>query len=91
MAAASADVTFWAFVWYVQHNPFKSVDAMTETDFQNLANAYALENSDTLTATDPGTYTNVVYPGAVTASNTEAVTNQCDYPEKHMPIAAIGG
>jgi len=82
--AANADKTFWAFVWYVKNNRFKTVEAMTEDDFDAMAAGYALENSDEITTPDAGTYTDIEYPGAVTAAKTRAACDQADYPEGHF-------
>ena len=88
--AASADRVFWAFVWYVKHNRFKSIASMNEDDFDAMVKGYALENSTELSAADPGTYTDVEYPGGITASNTQAIADQSDYPEGHYKKAKYG-
>jgi hypothetical protein len=49
MAAPNANKTFWGFVWYVIHNPYKSVEAMGKQDFINMAEMYAAENEDAIT------------------------------------------
>lgn len=81
--AASADCIFWGFCWYVRHNPYKTFSGMTEDDFVNMAELFAAENSTELTATDPGTYTDVEWPGTITAAQDTASCDQANYPEKH--------
>ena len=88
--AATADRIFWAFVWYAKHNPYKSMDNMTSDDFDAMVTGYALENSTELSAADPGTYTDVEYPGAITADNATTTTDQVDYPEEHFKKAKYG-
>jgi hypothetical protein len=62
--AASTSVTFWAFVWYVSNNPYKT--NMTRQDIQAAARLFAAANSTEITdATDPGgTYTDIEWPDA---------------------------
>lgn len=88
--AANADKTFWAFVWYVKNNRFKTVESMTEADFDAMAAGYALENSDEITTPDAGTYTEIEYPGGITAAKTRAACDQSDYPEGHFKKAKYG-
>lgn len=42
--AATADQAFWAFIMYVTHNPFKSIDNMTENDFWAMVEQFAAVN-----------------------------------------------
>ena len=88
--AATADVVFWGFIWYVRNNPYKSVESMNDDDFINMATGFALENSTELSAADPGTYTSLEYPGAIVADNAATATDQSDYPEKHFKKAKYG-
>ncbi len=62
--AASTDVTFWSFVWYLVNNPDKTEP--TRQDIVKMARLFADTNSDEVTsATDPGgTYTDIEWPGA---------------------------
>lgn len=63
---AAADVTFWAFVWYLMNNPNKT--HLSRQDVHEMAEMFAAENSDELSATDPGgTYTDIEWPGTITA------------------------
>lgn len=52
--AATVDQTLWAFIMYVKNNPFKSMDAMTEQDFDAMVKQFMLVNAtqadDALTA-----------------------------------------
>lgn len=42
--AITADKVFWAFIFYVKHNPFKSIDNMTENDFDAMVKQFAAVN-----------------------------------------------
>lgn len=42
--ASSIDKMFWAFIFYVKHNPFKSIDNMTENDFDAMVSAFSAVN-----------------------------------------------
>ena len=42
--AATADQTLWAFIMYVKNNPFKSMDAMTENDFDAMVKQFVAVN-----------------------------------------------
>ncbi|MDD5062206.1 MAG: hypothetical protein PHN44_08015 [Candidatus Marinimicrobia bacterium] len=48
MAAPNANKTFWGFVFYLTRNPFKS-SGMTRDDILNMAEKYAVANSDAIT------------------------------------------
>ena len=53
--AVAADKVFWGFLWWVKHNPYKSVESMTWDDLHEMAKQFAAVNhtSGTLTvATD---------------------------------------
>ena len=51
MATSTSDETFWGFIFYVKHNPLKSIDNMTENDFDEMVKQFALVNaSATITA-----------------------------------------
>lgn len=88
--AANADKTFWAFVWYVRNNRFKTVESMTDDDFVAMAAGYARENSTEITYPDAGTYTEIEYPGAISAAKTRLACDQADYPEGHFKKAKYG-
>lgn len=90
MAAPTADVVFWGFLWWLKNNPYKSIEAMNSDDLDNAAEGFARENSDALSSSDPGTYTDLEYPGAITAAQTIAACNQSDYFEKHRKAAKWG-
>ena len=47
--AATADETLWAFIMYVKNNPFKSMDVMTEKDFDAMVKQFMLVNATTAT------------------------------------------
>lgn len=42
--ATSIDKVFWGFIFYVKNNPFKSIDNMTENDFDEMVRQYAAVN-----------------------------------------------
>lgn len=82
MAPPTADKVFWSFLWYLKHNPFKALGGMGEDDLDNMAALFAAENSDALSAADPGgTYTDVEWPGTITAVQDTASIDQADFPE----------
>jgi len=82
--AATADVTFWSFAWWIRHNPFKTFGSMSEQDFIDMAELFAATNSEELSATDPGgTYTGIEWPGGITAAQTTTSTDQSTYPDQH--------
>lgn len=83
MSAPTADVCFYGFLWYIKHNPFKTFSGMTADDLDNMASLFAAENSDALSATDPGTYTDLEWPGTITAVQDTASCDQANWPEKH--------
>jgi hypothetical protein len=62
--AASTNVTFWSFVWYLVNNPDKK--ELNKQDIIKAARVFAATNSDEVTTgTDPGgTYTDIEWPGA---------------------------
>ena len=76
--AASTDVTFWAYTWYLMNNPNKTNP--TRQDIHRMAEQFAATNSDEVTsATDPGgTYTDIEWPGAnaVTAVGNSSTTTE---------------
>lgn len=73
---ASADVTFWAYNWYLMNNPHKT--HLTRQDIHEMAEMFAAANSTEVTnATDPGgAYTGIEWPDASGgASSISAVGN----------------
>jgi hypothetical protein len=81
MTAPTADVTFWGFVWWITHNRYQIMDAMTETEFLEAAALFAAENSDALSAADPATYTDLEWPGTITAAQDVASCDASNYPQ----------
>lgn len=91
--AATTNQTFWGFLWWIKHNPFKKVEQLTEQDLDAMALAFTTVNTTlcTFTTTDPGSYGTLQYPKqggladttGVTAAQTEAVCNQSHYPDEH--------
>jgi len=43
--AVDADECFWGFLFYVKHNPYKSVEAMTWDDLYEMAKLWAVDNA----------------------------------------------
>ncbi len=84
MSAPSADVCFWGFLWWIKHNSLQSIDSLTEDDLDGLATAFAAENSDALSAADPATYTDLEWPGTITAAQNTASCEQSTYPKQHF-------
>lgn len=94
MAATTVN-TFWAFVHYVKNNRFKSVESMTEDDFDAMAEGFARENAIEITsATDPiaidAVYSSIEWPGAISAYRNRATCDQADYFEGHGKKAKYG-
>jgi len=73
--AASTDVTFWAYTWYLMNNPYKS--HLSRDDIHWMAEKFAATNSTEITsATDPGgTYTDIEWPDQAGAGSVTAVGN----------------
>jgi len=87
--AASTNDTFWAFVHYVKNNRFKTVESMTEDDFDAMAEGFARENSTEITGAADGVtigneYSSIEWPGAISAYRNRATCDQADYPEGHF-------
>lgn len=91
--AATTDQTFWGFLWWLRHNPFRSIESMTEKDLDAMVLAFVTVNETlcTFSTTDPGAYGTLEYPqkdgltdgDGVTAAQTVAVTLQSHYPQQH--------
>ena len=81
MAAPTADVVFWGFLWWLRHNRFQDIETLTEEDLVSSATLFASQNSDALSAADPGTYTDLEWPGTITATQTQATCDQSTYPQ----------
>ncbi len=91
--AASTDQTFWGFLWWLKHNPLKSIEAMNEDDLNAMVLAFVTVNETvcTFSLADPGAYGTLQYPkkgglsdaAGVTAAQTQAVIDQSHYPEQH--------
>ena len=73
--AASTDVTFWSFVWYIMNNPNKT--HLNRDDIHLMAEKFAATNSDEVTsATDPGgAYSNIEWPDQLGAGTVAAIGN----------------
>ncbi|MBN2591637.1 MAG: hypothetical protein JXA96_17355 [Sedimentisphaerales bacterium] len=78
--AASANDIFWAYNWYIRHNPYKNIDNMTDDDLVRMRDLFVAANSELSTT---ASYSSAEFPGAITAAATTAAVNQATYPEKH--------
>ena len=86
--AASLDDIFYAFVHYVKNNRFKTVESMTEDDFDAMVEGFARENGEITVSADAialgAAYPSVEWPGAIAAYRNRATCDQADYPEGHF-------
>ena len=90
--AATTTVTFYAYNYYLKHNPYKSAGGMTNDDIDTMAKLFADANSTEITTTtDPaGTYTDIEWPdgsggaSSITAIASAASIDRAHYPEKHF-------
>ncbi|MDD5458394.1 MAG: hypothetical protein PHF37_03270 [Phycisphaerae bacterium] len=97
--AATTDQTFWGFLWWIKHNPFKSIEAMNTDDLDEMAKQFAAVNvtAGTLSLTDPGSYGTLDFPkkgtsparyatdgNGVAAAQTVAACEQSLYPEQAL-------
>ncbi len=85
MAAPNANETFWAFIWYITHNPHKTFVSMTENDLFAATHLFQLENTDAITdaltrttgggwVIPDGTYTDAEYPSLSEAAGSSTLT-----------------
>jgi len=59
---------FWAFIFYIKHNPHRSIEEMTEADLDAMIVQFAAVNaSNWIIATDPLDYGNADFPAKGTA------------------------
>jgi len=49
--AMSANKTFWGFLFWLKHNPYKSIEAMTWPDLHEMAKQFAAVNATAQTLT----------------------------------------
>lgn len=91
--AATADQTLWGFIYWIKHNPYKSIDAMTTADFDAMVKLFVTVNvtAGTLSTSDPGSYGTLDWPkkgatdgAGVAAVQTAASCEQSLYPEQHF-------
>ena len=79
--AATADEAFWAFVMYVKNNLHKSIDNMTENDFDAMVSAFAAVNVTTgITAATAPDLANYYGYGEINFINSGG--NTLDFPAK---------
>jgi hypothetical protein len=82
-----------SFRAYVMRNPYKSVEAMTADDFDNMFNGFVEENSEisaTASFEDAAGTGTLSFPGNIAAADAQANADQADYPEKHFKKAKYG-
>lgn len=66
--ATTTSEAFWAFIFYIKHNPHKSIEAMTEQDLDAMIVEFAAVNaSETSISTDPLDYGDADFPAKGTA------------------------
>jgi len=59
---------FWAFIFYIKHNPHRSIEEMTEADLDAMIVAFANVNATNWTiSTDPLDYGDADFPAKGTA------------------------
>jgi hypothetical protein len=75
--AASSNKTFWGFLFYLKHNPFKSVEAMTWPDLFECAKLFAAVNATAQTLTAGGVLTDANEGFGVVDFSTDI-----DFPKK---------
>lgn len=80
--AASADEVLWGLVFYLKNNPHKSMDAMTEDDFDEMVRQFVAVNvtAGTLTVATAKDFPNYYGYGTVNLIAGGAVT--LDFPAK---------
>lgn len=100
MAAASANQTLHGFIYWLKHNPYKSVEAgFTHADLDAMVAAYVAVNTTDATLTaDPlsygatqdfpkkGTTTRYATDGSGVSATTPttAICEQSLYPDQHL-------
>lgn len=95
--ATTGNESFWAFIWWIRHNRFKSIEAMNDDDLLAMVAAFTAENTagsdGTLTVADPGAYGTCGFPkentaaaSGIAAAQTQAACDQSFYPEQHHAI-----
>ena len=99
MAASTADQTLYGFIYWLKHNPVKSVEAgFTHDDLDAMVLAYVTTNATdaTLSAADPASYgATQDYPtsgatgkgdgtGVSATTPTTLIIDQSRYPDQHI-------
>ena len=94
MAAATANETLHGFIYWLKHNPFKSVEAgFTHADLDAMVAAYVATNATDATLTaDPLSYgATQDFPkagggdgtGVSATTPSQAICDQSHYPDQH--------
>ena len=95
MAAATANQTLHGFIYYLKHNPVKSIEAgMTHADLDAMVTLYVAANaSDATLTSDPLSYgATQDFPkkgggdgtGVAATTPSMAVCDQALYPDQHF-------
>jgi hypothetical protein len=90
--ASDAGMAYWAFVEYLQRNPFKGPSGMTKDDIGAMADLFYVANATVLNQTRPAVdaaLTNAYYPNkahggstGIAAARTKATIDQAYYPDR---------
>lgn len=101
--ATTTREAFWAFIFYIKHNPHRSIEEMTEQDLDAMIVEFAAVNaSETSIATDPLDYGDADYPangdtvkwaldGAGVATGTTLATNLAAVRQAQYPETHLSG
>jgi len=91
--AATTNQAVWGLLWYLRHNPHKSIEAMNDDDVVAAAKLWMLENAidSATTEADPLAYGTITFPktdttagsGISAAAVSQAICVQAHYPETH--------
>lgn len=94
MAATETGMVFWAFVHYLENNPFKAPGGMTNDDIENMALLFYSYNTTAVGNTRPALdaaftdcdwpdFTTVEDEGGIDAVRDTATIERARFPESH--------
>ncbi len=101
--ATTTREAFWAFIFYIKHNPHKTIDAMNEDDLDAMIEQFAAVNaSETSISTDPLDYGDADFPangssvrwatdGAGIDTGTTLATNLAAAEQAQYPETHLSG
>ena len=91
--ASDGGMAFWAFVHYIENNPFKAVGGMTNDDIEAMALRFYATNASIINQTRPAVaaaFTNADFPlkddtdgNGVAAYRNQVTIDQAEFPESH--------